>query len=327
MNALARFSAAARGQAPAREVPSILPDSKSPGVAVSALFPYQSYFDSTSLEKAILTQSTNEPIVGSTLRQEQIPGYALALSPNSQAPVAVQPLVGGSSAASQAVILRPGQIYRPHGKPDGFQGNFSGFRWGLPFGWLGGGVVTLYVLPSADAKVDWPGVSPEIIFHRQRMQILAPASVAAAASKNWPMRFPWTQASRGASAISQAGAAIIGIAEPTRITMSLVLTALPTASDMRIVFQETNDFDLDSTGAVIATQARFVDYTWGTYAASGITGNLNTAYPVFDLTGPAARLAADDGGVALVDMTPGVTAGAPGLITGQYVDIVRYGKL
>jgi len=321
MTTLANFSRLARGESVAVQH-NILPDTKSPGVAVSALFVHQSYFDSTLLEKALLIQSVNEPIVGSTLKNEQLGGYALALHPSSQTPVAVQPLVGGQAASPQAVILRPGQIFRPNGRPDGLAGNFSGFRWGLPFGWLGGGLATLYVLPSADAEVHWPGASPEIIFHRQRMQILAPASVAAAASKNWPLRFPWTQAVRGSTSISQAGAAIVGIAEPTRVIMSLRLTSLATASDMRIVFQETNDFDLDSTGAVIAAQARFIDQTWGTYAASGITGNLNTAYPLMEiLGGPVSRLAADDGGVALVDISAG------GLITNAYVDVTRYGKL
>ncbi len=299
---------------------TILPDTDSPGVAITALFPFQSYFDSTLLETALLIQSTNQPIIDSTLKKMQIGGYSFGLHPSSQTPVAVQPIVGGQSASPQAIVLHPGQIYRPHGRTDGRAGQFSGFNWGLPFGWLGGGMATLYVFPSSDADVAWPGDS-EVIFHRQRMQIVAPGFLPANAPKNWPLRFPWTQALRGAASIPQQGAAVISIAEPTRVMMSLRMPSLGTASDMRMIIQESNDFDLDSAGAVIAGLGRFDTYTWGTYAANGGAGNLATNYPVVQYDGPLVRLAADDGGVTLVDMSAG------GDLTEEYVDVVRYGKL
>ncbi len=318
---LASFSAQARGSKSAPVEHTILPDTSSPGVALTELFAYQSYFDDTLLEKALLIQSQNEPIVGSTLKKANVGGYAFGLHPSSQTPVAIQPIVGGQGASPQAIILKPGQIYRPHGRPGNRAGHFSGFHWGLPFGWLGGGVATLYVFPSPDADVAWPG-DAEVLFHRQRMRIVAPAGLAALANakKNWPLRFPWTQALRGSTSISQKGAAIVSISQPTRVLMSLRLAAMAATGDMRMIIQSDNDMDLDSAGAVITGLARFDTYTWGTYAANGGAGNLATNYPVIEYNGPLARMAADDGGVCLVDMSAGT-------LTDAYVDVARYGRL
>ncbi len=313
-----RFAALAQGKQLVQQH-SILPDTDSPGVAVTSLFNYQSYFDSTLLQKALLLQSTNEPIVDSTKLRAEIGGYSFGLHPSSQTPIAIQPRVGGSAAAPQAVILHPGQIYRPHGRTHGnASGNFSGFDWGLPFGWLGGGVATLYVFPSSDADVAWPG-NAEVIYHRQRMVIVNAATLPTDAPKNWPLRFPWTRAARGASSIPQSGAAIISIAEPTRNMMVLRSASLAAPADMRMVIQESNDFGLDSTGAVIAAEALFDTVTWGSYAAAGGAGNLSTQYPVVQYDGPLVRLAADDGGVTLQDMT--------GTLVGLFVDVTRYGRI
>lgn len=327
MTALARFSAAAQGKTNI-EQHTILPDTDSPGVSVTALYKYQSYFDSTLLEKAILIQSANEPIVGTTMEEIKIGGYALALHPSSQTPVAVLPLVGGSAAAAAPIILRPGQVYRPHGRAhNGAPGNFSTFKMGLPFGWLGGGTATVYVLPASDANVDWQGEAPEIIYHRQRMVILAPSGLAAqvAAPYNWPLRFPWGRAVRGAGSISQAGKAIVAVARPTRVLMSLRVNSLLAPATMRLAFQATNDLDLDSVGAPILTSPRFTEYTWGQFSANGGTGDLGTNYPVAEMDGELVRLAADDGGMQLIDMS-GVVPAA-GDLAGLFVDVVRYGIL
>jgi len=325
MTALANFSHLARGgKLGVPQEHTILPDTDSPGVSITQLFMYQSYFDSTLLQTALLTQAQNEPIVDSTAQRTSLGGYAIGLHPSSQTPVAIRPTVGGQSASPQTIILKPGQIYRPHGRIDGKPGNFSGFTWGLPFGWLGGGVATLYVFPSPDADVAWPG-NAEVLYHRQRM-LIGGFTLPANAPKNWPLRFPWTQAIRGASSISQQGAAIISITEPTQILMTLRKTSLASPANMRMLFQETNDFGLDSAGAVIAAETVFVDYTWGTYVAGGGGGgNLTLQYPVKQLTGEAVRLAADDGGVQLIDLDS--TALAEGLISGAYVDVCRYGKI
>ena len=321
MTQLSKFSELARGKTVAAQQ-TILPDTDSPGVAVTALFKPQSYFDDVLLERAILIQSKNEPIVGSTRRREEIGGYSFGLHPSSQTPVAIQPRVGGQSSSPQAIILMPGQIYRPHGRTDGkASGNFSAFDWGIPFGWLGGGVATLYVFPSSDADVAWPG-NAEIIFQRQRMQIVAPAALAALANArhNWPIRFPWTQAQRGPVPVSQQGAAIISIAEPTRVEMSLRLGVLAAPAEMRMIIQASNDFDLDANGDPILTGPRFDTYTWGSYAANGGGGNLGLNFPVVQYDGPLVRLGADDGGVTLVDLSGGA-------LTGAFVDLVRYGRL
>lgn len=299
-----------------QEVP-IIPGSNSPGVMVTDIFAFQSYFDSTLLQQAILEQLTNDPIVASTKRRVGIGGYALGLHPSSQTPVAVVLEVGGSAASQQAIVLKPGQIYRPHGKPTEKAGHFSAFTWGLPFGWLGGGHANLYVFPSPDADVAWPG-NPEVIFHRQRMQIIAPAALPTAAPKNWPMRFPWGLATQGTNAVQQYGKPVIAV-EPTRVIMSLRLASLATADTMRILFHEDNDFDLDSTGAVIAGNTRFVDTVWGTYTAHG-GANLTPNYPLMELESLVARISADDGGMQLVDMSAGT-------LTNAYVDVTRYGRL
>lgn len=300
-----------------QDVP-IIPGSNSPGVMVTDIFTFQSYFDSTLLERAILPQLTNDPIVASTKKRVGIGGYALGLHPSSQTPVAIVLEVGGSAAGQQAIILKPGQIYRPHGKPTEKAGHFSAFTWGLPFGWLGGGHANLYVFPSPDADVAWPG-NAEVIFHRVRMQILAPAALPVAAPKNWPMRFPWTQALQGTNSVQQYGKPVIAITEPSRVIMSLRLASLATADTMRILYHEDNDFDLDSAGAVIAGNTRFIDTVWGTYAAHG-GANLAPNYPLMQLESAAARIAADDGGVSLVDLSAGT-------LTNAYVDVVRYGYL
>lgn len=318
LSSLHDFRAAAQGIGSAKQHP-ILPDTSSPGVALTALFAYQSYFDSTLLEKAILLQAQNEPIVDSTLKRSNVGGYSFGLHPASQTPVAVQPIIGGQGGSPQAVILVPGQIYRPHGRPGNEAGHFSGLNWGLPFGWLGGGMATLYVFPSADADVHWNG-RPEIIIQRQRMAIIQPAAMPGAAPKNWPFRFPWTQAVRGADSVSQKGAGLISLGEPTRTLISLRSDSLTNPASARFVFHEDNDFDLDAAGAVIPDQARFIDYTFGSYAVSG-AANLTSQYPVDDLsTGPINRLAADDGGMMIMDASGGSLAGL-------FVDVVRYGRL
>lgn len=333
MTALANFRHLARGGEPVEEKHSVLPDTNQPGTSVTILFPYQSYFDDTLLEKALLLQSKNSPIVDSKtpvtgtvatpMVTTNVGGYAFGLHPSSQTPVAVLPLVGGQPSSPAPIILKPGQIYRPHGRPGNQNGSFSGLNWGIPFGWLGGGMATLYVFSSPDSDVAWPG-NAEVIFHRQRMKVYDPADLGPTvvnAPYNWPLRFPWTQALRGASSIPQNGAAIISISEPTRVVMSLRLGSLAVATRMRILMQRTNDFDLDGAGAVINTPVRFQDYVWGTYAANGGAGNLGTNYPVVEIAGPAYRIAADDGGVVLVDM------GGASAIGGEYVDVVRYGKI
>lgn len=326
MTTLANFRDAARGKLNVPQQHSILPDTSSPGVSISALFDIQSYFNPTTAPNlaqaaaGILTQSRNEPIVNSTLLKTNIGGYSFGLHPSSQTPVAIQPTVGGQNTSPQAIILRPGQIYRPHGKPGVGAGNFSGFNWGLPFGWLGGGLATLYVFPSADADVAWPG-NAEVLFHRQTIRVIsiAEAETLLEVPFNWPLRFPWPHAASvfiSSTPISQAGSPIISISKPTRIEMSLRSNGLAAPFPMRMLFRNTTDF-----GTSAANSCRFVDYTWGTFTSpiGGIFGNNN--WPIVELTGEMCRVAADDGGVVFVNIS-----GDPTLDNSQ-VDVIRYGEI
>jgi hypothetical protein len=322
MTAFANFRAMAKGMGqPVVQKHTLLPDSGSPGVSVTTVFGFQSYYDNAGLQNALQQQSQNELIVNNSVspaQQINIPGYTFGLHPSSQTPVAVQPLVAGQTTSPQPIVLRPGQIYRPHGRPWGVSGNFSGLNWGLPFGWLGGGLATLYVFPSPDADVAWPG-DAEVLFHRQRMLIADPAAPPANAPKNWPLRFPWTQAVR-VGTISQKGLPTIAISRPTKILMSLRLNTLAAPATVRFDIQSSNDFDLDINNAVIATPVRFIDYTWGSYAPSGAAGNFANEFPVVEAPTELVRLAADDGGVQLFD-----TSG--GSLVGAYIDIARYGMI
>jgi hypothetical protein len=218
--------------------------------------------------------------------------------------------------------MKPGQIITPTGLPPSARqsGGFIGFRFGLPFGWLGGGLAHLVVFRTPETIVEWNG-NPEVIFHRVRIPILQPAAVTAAgannnARNNWPSRFPWTAAPG-----LQAGAGIIGI-EPTRTLVTLRgFTTLASPADMRLVFQGTNEFARDSADAVVLTNPVYEDITWPQFDSFGTSGNLASQNPVLVLNGAIARLGADDGGLAAIE-----TSGAA-LLSGGYIDVVRYGRL
>lgn len=314
---LNRFEAIATGNA-ARANSPLIPDVSGPAQEIPKVFPYQSYFDDTLLSKALLAQTMNQPIVPSTLTEQQVSGYAIGLHPSSETPVAVSFKIGGQRTSSAPLILKPGQIMRPHGKPDGAKvsGNFSGFQWGLPFGWLGGGLARLVVFQSPDAHAYWTG-NPEVVFHRQRMQILAPAGVSSV-PYNWPARFPWTQALQGSSSVPQKGAPGIVI-QPSRVMLRLRLNTLAAPQTMRFIIQNTQTFDLNSAGVVTADSS-FVEMVWPSYVATGSTGALANPYCVQEAPSELLSLGADDGGIQLVDMSAST-------LTNAYVDVVRYGRL
>lgn len=316
------FESFARSEAALPQA-SILPDVHSPAIQISHVYPFQSYFDSTLLETALVRQPPNDPIVvpfltsgevDPTNGEIQVPGYAIGLHPSSQTPVAVQFKVGGQRATSAPVVLKPGQVIRPHGLiKDMGSGSFSGFRMGLPFGWLGGGLATVVVFLTPDSNVTWTEHT-EVLFHRARYAIAAPGDITSPFPKNWPLRFPWSQAFSDIQ--SQQGKASIGVS-PTRTLMMLRSTALAAPANFRMLFQGSNDFGLDSAGAVITTEAASVEVAWPTYASHAVTGVSD--YPVIELPGPVSRLAADDGGVAF--------SSTDAAIQGGFVDVVRYGTL
>jgi len=321
------FNQAALGKTAPRDVTRpILPEVSSPSVQFSAMFDFQSYYDSTLLEKAILEQPRNSPIVDSTVQIAQVTGYSLGLAPWSQTPIAVEFLVNGQSGSS-VLVCRPGQVIKPMGGK-----SFSGIRWGLPFGWLGGGMATVFIFTTEKSTVHW-GAASEVIFHRVRVPILQVADLTSGGSnnnarKNWPMRFPWTQALSGSSSISQKADPVLAITQPTRVALALRgFSTLPGSAGMRIIYQATNDFGLDSAGDIVLTNPVYQDVTWPAFSSVGTSGNLATQNPVIELVNnslanPLTRLAADDGGIALVDLD---SVGAP--LTSGFVDFCRYGIL
>lgn len=293
----------------------------SPATVIAERFLFQSYYDSTALERAILDQPMNDQIVPSTAGEQQSGGYAIGLHPSSQTPVAVQFRQGPGSAASAAVVLKPGQITRPSG------GKFNGFRFGLPQGWLGGGNVQLVVFTSPEAHCDW-GDHAEIIFHRSRFKIFQPADIGVAltaAPFNWPLSFPWVKAMRfdaTLTAIAQGGKPVLAVM-PTRSILVLrgITGGLVNPASVAAMFQGTDDFGLDSAGAPILTNP-VTDYlTFPSYTLLGGAGNLSNQAQFIVQDGVWARLSADQGGVAFVDNTGAAT------LSGCFIDICRYGRL
>lgn len=322
MRAVGGFENYARSEA-VQAQPSVLPDVNSPALQISKIYPFQSYFDDALLETALIRQPPNDPIVvpdiggfpDPTNGEIQAPGYAIGLHPSSQTPIAVQFKVGGQRASSSPVVLKPGQVIRPHGLLAGMKsGSFSGFRMGLPFGWLGGGLATVVVFLTPDSTTTWVERS-EVLFHRARYAIQAPADVPAVFPLNWPLRFPWSQAFSDTQ--SQQGKALVGIARPTRVEMMLRLTDLAAPATFRMMFQASNDFGINGVGTLITTEAAWVEVPWPIYATHGVVGVSD--FPVQELAGPISRLAADDGGVALTSTDVE--------IQGEFVDICRYGAL
>lgn len=304
-----------------------LPDIFSPATQFPKLFTMQSYHSSTLFEAAILPQSATRGIVASTEDASQESGYALGLHPSSQTPIAVQ-FFQGAGSASAVLTLKPGQVITPFGNPvESSSSQFTGFRYGLPMGWLGGGLATLVVFHTPEASVQW-SESAELIFHKVTVPILALANITAAANnnarRNWPLRFPWSQATQGSLGLGQASNPVLAVT-PTKVAMVLRgVTTLANAAAVRAVFQATNDFGLNSAGAVVNTSPIFEDTIWDAFVSIGTSGNLSTQNPVkvYGDETVYARMAADDGGLALIDNSGASAFGAEGVI-----DFVRYGRL
>lgn len=287
-----------------------------PAVEVAAKFQFQSYFDDTLGAQAILRQAPNEQIVRSTKRTEELAGYAVGLHPSSQTPVAISFRGGQQQGSSATLRLKPGEVIRPFGSPDA-PGKFSGFDWGLPFGWLGGGNALLVVFRTDDASVDWVDRS-EVIFHRTRVQVLAPAAVPVAPEFNWPTRFPWPKASFGTQALSQSGTPVLAV-NPTRIAMTLRLANLVASETMRVYLIGSDEWAELDDGTIDLTETVAYDVVWGTWA-SVASANFATQYQTQFLPAELFKFGANEGGVIFVDANAGALVSA-------YVDVVRYGVL
>lgn len=305
-----------------------------PAYEVSDVFSYQSYFDDNLQERALFRQNPNEPIVKSTLSEQiQVAGYGIALHPSSETPVAVQFDTGAQQGKSQTYRLKPGELIRPEGK-EFENGQFSGFRWGLPFGWLGGGSATLVVLRATDCRVEWASDFNEVVYHRIRLPIQDPAGLpvvggAYSGPLNWPQRFPWPLAMFGTDSLTQRGQPALSIA-PTRTALSLRLAALtldPAPNDgvMRMywvgadVWAQTGP-NAQGVGTISLADVRATDQIWGTWAQqAGAAAPFNSAFQTMLLTGEAERYAANAGALVLASLDS--------RLEGSFVDIVRWGHL
>lgn len=295
-------------------------------VQISELFPLQSYFDAaaeltTPASMAILAQPQNNPIVPSTFKRKTgQSGYALGLAPWSQSPIAVQ-FDFGDEGQSAPVILKPGEVKIPNGKKP-----FKGFDFGLPFGWLGGGLVSLFLFKTPDARAEWGvGPSSEVLFHRFRTTILtAPAASAPTSAANWPDRFPWPSCYRyvaGANPVVQSGQPSLKITEQTRTMMQLNQGATSITGDniARIVFWGSDPFAIGSDGLTpVNTSQFFYDLNWPDRDSAVTIGN--NLSPIIELPSSIATIPANVFGIAIY-------APIGSVLIGMTVDIVRYGRL
>lgn len=295
------------------------PTIHSPALQVSKKFAFQSYFDNTLLEKALLSQPPSTTIIDPT--ETQVRGYGVGLHPSSETPVAIE-FRAGNSGGSSTFVLKPGQVLFPSGR----RREFSGLKYGLPYGWLGGGNATIVIFSTPDAEVSWGG-EPEVIFHRARYAIKQPADLTDVGSfnnapKNWPLRFPWTQALQGSSSLPQKGKPLLAITQPTKAIIALRgKTSLAAAANCRVIIQGTNDFNRDSSDAVVLTATQYATVVFPSFTRIGTSGNMATHDPMVFVKDDWIRLGADDGGVLFVDNTGAAT------LNGCFADVVRYGRL
>lgn len=313
---------------PQQPTPQVLPESKAAIQVLRKLYPFQSFPASVTYQNALLTQQQNQPIVQSTIDEYTGSGYAVGLSPMSQTPVAISFSGTGSQAGSAIYILKPGMTVRPVGNiPGGVA--FTSFKYGLPFGWLGGGAAFLFVHKTPDADTGKWDTDNEILFHRLRLQIVSPAVAADPTTwaSNWPTRFPWPLAVRaaGAALIPQGGQAQLAMARPGRVLMRLrEPRGLLAPATMRIAFQRSTDFDAEYTAGVLPVA--FEDFEWPPWAP--VLGAAFDELPVHDVGLAIRRLGGDEEGapasgtgstgVRLVDLSGGT-------LDGVEVDILRYG--
>lgn len=302
---------------------------------LSKVFAMQSYHSTTLLEKAILVQNSNYGIVNtpntsavnvSIEDSPQVRGKGVGLHPDCQCPVAIR-FASKDSRDSKAIILAPGQVVFPFGG----EYAFDGFSWGLPFGWLGGGLATLLVVPDVNYLLWGAAASTEIVFHR----VTIPINTAAAggdARVNWPTRFPWPGATSGSVPTPQPGRPSLQVTA-TRVQMILNGATLPLAAQvsMRALMQGMDQWT-DANDLPVVTKVAAEGYVWPQFAKPGGAGNLTNAMPSITAIAPDNLLAGvgangttqtgtAQGGVAFLD-----DSGAA-VLANAFVDCVRYGRL
>lgn len=300
-----------------------------PPVIIPVVFPYQSWFSTADQAKAIAVQAAGQAIASETTRNENVGGYGVGLDPMSETPVALEFGKTGDRGGSQTVILKPGQVFFPFGRAEGDW--FNNFKWGLPYGWLGGGLARLVVFRSPRAEVVWDG-RPEVIIQRQRMVVLAAGAdlatynTAANVPPNWPTIFPPLGLKRqGTQALTQAGYPVLAV-EPTKVVMRLntPFATLNAASTVRFLMYGTKGLDTTSAGALDTTNMAYQDVTFPLLVEKGINATPKQNSIVVLDYGPLVRLGCDlaaGGGVIAIDYGDG------DILSNMDIDIVRYAKL
>lgn len=287
-------------------------------------FPYQSFFNDTQLQQAILPQPVNSDIVPSTLETIACGGFGVGLHPDSQTPVAIKFKANAGIPDSQTMVLSPGQIVYPHGCAP-----FSGFSCGLPFGWLGGGYAQLVIMKTPEAA-EWWAPGTEVVIQRLRMIVQADGA-APTFRYGLPIGFPWKNALRyntttPTSPFPQGGQAIIS-AIPTRTELKLRLTTLAADALVHMIVRNGNPFDISQTGA-LSNEAEIIPVlfpaivgAYGYYPTAGFTRPITGAQLAAAGQGslsPGVSLCGDDADFALMNESGDAT------LTGAYVDITRY---
>ena len=293
-------------------------------IPLRKVFDFQSYFDTTQLQNALLPQLPTEPIVQSSIGNDgnqQLRAWGFGNHPASQVPIAIQPLLADGKSGGPTLVLKPGEVAHTGSKHP-----FAGFTWGLPFGWLGGGAAQLLAFQTQETVQSWNG-NPELIFHRMRQPLFTNVATPPLYA-NWPMRFPWMSGARYLSAgvtQPQNGLPFMGV-EPTKTFLRLrTQAAVAGGNAVRMIAVQTDDLDLTSTGSfnAVNVDASFEDVYFPTLApdAAFTIGGLNPAqYPVIEVPPETLRFGGDECGVYFVDL-------ANAYPSPTFIDVIRYGKL
>lgn len=308
---------------------------------IPAYFPLQSYLDSSfespaagPVGQAVSDQPTNTGFVQSTIKEKQSTGYAVGLAPWSEAPCAIQFLASGKGGNSNSLVLRPGEVMTPHGAPDTLAAdnkiNFSGIRYGLPFGWLGGGQVTLYVFKTPGSIPDWSTDRREILFHRFQTVIRESSNTPPNPNRvNWPTRFPWNAIYRGITGVpfvDQRNTPVLCI-EPTRVLLRLNCpeVGLVNPNPFRVVWWGSDDLAIPVSTATtpspppavpsVVTSAYWQN-AWPLDATFAGVGQK----PLVAIPPDFLKLAANTYGMSVECQVGNETANLT-------VDVLRYGRL
>lgn len=294
---------------------------------ITKIFPFQSYFDAsyeTLPASAMLAAPPNAGIVQSTLQNKnQSEAYAIGLAPWSEAPIAVR-MQAQDAGLSSTLILRPGEILAPNGLARGEQfRSFRGLEWGLPFGWLGGGLVTVFLFKSPDSLPQWVYGAKEVCFHKLQTTIIESSAVPPNPMfTNWPTRFPWRKAFRGSGIqrLDQTGDPNLSV-KPTRTLLRLNGVTLAAAEPARLVFWGTDTFDqtaagLDPSTQPTVTESAYYDFSWPTNTSGGFAAQQQ----VISLPEEISMIASQAYGVTL-------EAAPASPLLGATVNIARFGLI